>query len=73
MPTPNFTQDYFEGDEAATLPLNPKRKAYVHLIKGELKVNGQHLSGGDALFLAQETQIQLSIGKKAEVLSLIHI
>ena len=58
----------FEGDEAATLPLNPKRKAYVHLIKGELKVNGQHLSGGDALFLAQETQIQLSIGKKAEVL-----
>ncbi len=58
----------FEGEETATLPLNPKRKAYVHLISGELQVNGQHLKGGDALLLAQETQLQLCSGKKAEVL-----
>ena len=58
----------FDGEETTTLILNPSRKAYVHLIKGELQVNGQHLSNGDALFLAQEHQIQLSLGKKAEVL-----
>ena len=58
----------FDGEETTTLILNPSRKAYVHLIKGELQVNGQHLSSGDALFLAQEHQIQLSLGKKADVL-----
>jgi redox-sensitive bicupin YhaK (pirin superfamily) len=58
----------FNGEETTTLMLNPSRKAYVHLITGELQVNGQHLSRGDALFLAQEHQIQLSLGKKAEVL-----
>ena len=58
----------FDGEETTTLMLNPSRKAYVHLITGELQVNGQNLSRGDALFLAQEHQIQLSLGKKAEVL-----
>jgi redox-sensitive bicupin YhaK (pirin superfamily) len=58
----------FDGEETTTLILNPSRKAYVHLIKGELQVNGQHLSSGDALFLAQEHKIQLSLGKKADVL-----
>jgi len=58
----------FDDEETATLPLNASRKAYIHLITGELQVNAQHLSSGDALFLAQETQIQLSFGKKAEVL-----
>ena len=56
------------NEETATLTISPNRKAYVHLICGELKVNGQTISGGDALLLAQETQLQLSDGKKAEVL-----
>jgi redox-sensitive bicupin YhaK (pirin superfamily) len=58
----------FDGDETATLMLDPCRKAYVHLIRGELKVNGQTISTGDALLLEQESQIQLTHAKQAEVL-----
>jgi redox-sensitive bicupin YhaK (pirin superfamily) len=58
----------FHGDEAAQLSLAPQRKAYVHLVRGELQVNGERLSGGDAAVLDGETQISLAHGKDAEVL-----
>lgn len=58
----------FDGAEAATLALDPARKAYVHLIRGELEVNGQKLSGGDAALLAEEDRIELKAGNDAEVL-----
>ncbi len=58
----------FDGQETATLILNPNRKAYVYLICGELKVNDQNICSGDALLFAQETQLQISHAKKAEVL-----
>ena len=32
-----------DGDEKASLALDPKRKSYVHLVRGELEVNGQKL------------------------------
>ena len=58
----------FDKEQTAKLDIDPKRKAYVHLIKGELKVNGQPLKGGDALMIEQEAQIALSDGAGAEVL-----
>ena len=58
----------FDGTEAATLTLDPARKAYVHLVRGELAVNGQRLSGGDAALLAGEGKVELSAGRGAEVL-----
>ena len=58
----------FDGNETTVLMLNPCRKAYVHLICGELKVNGQKISTGDALLLEQESQIQITDAKKAEIL-----
>lgn len=58
----------FDGNQKATLDINPQRKAYVHLIKGALEVNGQKLEGGDALMLAEEDQISITHGKDAEVL-----
>jgi len=58
----------FDGAEAATLALNPARKSYVHLVRGELEVNGQTLAGGDAALLQGESQLALSHGKQAEVL-----
>ena len=58
----------FDGGEQASLPLNPARKAYVFLIKGALNANGQDLKAGDALLLAQESQLNLSQGQDAEVL-----
>jgi len=58
----------FDGGESAELALDPSRKAYVHLVRGSLVVNGQGISGGDAVLLANESRIALSGGKDAEVL-----
>ncbi|VTU26617.1 pirin family protein [Variovorax sp. PBL-E5] len=57
-----------DGDEKAQLALDPKRKSYVHLVRGELEVNGQKLGGGDAAMLEGESQLTLGGGKDAEVL-----
>jgi hypothetical protein len=57
-----------DGEESATLPLNPSRKAYVHLIRGKLTVNGQPLQSGDAAMLANESLLSLTEGQDAEVL-----
>ena len=58
----------FDAAEAATLALNPARKAYVFLVRGQIAVNGQPLSAGDAALLAGESQLALSAGQDAEVL-----
>src|SRR4051812_5115307 len=58
----------FDRDENATVQLAPGRKAYVHLIRGELEVNGQKLRGGDAARAENEGQVTLSNGSGAEVL-----
>ena len=57
-----------DGAEAATLALNPTRKAYVHLVRGALRVNGTPLQAGDAALLEGEAQIRLEGGSDAEVL-----
>lgn len=58
----------FTGNETFSLPLNPMRKAYVHVVKGVLHVNGQKLEAGDAAKLANESALTLSAGEGAEVL-----
>jgi len=58
----------FDGAEAATLALAPGRKAYVHLVRGSLSVNGRALSGGDAAKLEGEGEVRLEAGRDAEVL-----
>ena len=58
----------FDGPESAELPLDAMRKTYVHLVRGELEVNGQLLRTGDAARLEGESRLQLSGGKAAEVL-----
>lgn len=57
-----------DGTESATLALNPGRKVYVHLVKGELTANGQRLATGDALAMDREAALTLSDGREAEVL-----
>lgn len=57
-----------DGAESATLALDPARKAYVHLVRGALKVNGVVLRAGDAALLSGEEQIRLEAGSDAEVL-----
>ena len=58
----------FDGAEAATLTIAPGRKAYVHLIRGTLHVNGVALATGDAALLDNETSMALTHGTDAEVL-----
>jgi redox-sensitive bicupin YhaK (pirin superfamily) len=58
----------FDKEQSMRLQIDPKRKAYVHLVKGEIEVNGQQLKTGDALMFEQETEISLSNGRCAEVL-----
>jgi hypothetical protein len=57
-----------DGAQTVTLALDPARKTYVHLVRGQLEVNGQMLDTGDALALQSENQLQLVHGKAAEVL-----
>jgi redox-sensitive bicupin YhaK (pirin superfamily) len=58
----------FDGAEKATMALDPKRPVYVHLVRGELSVNGTRLAAGDAAKLQGEPQLVLAEGKDAEVL-----
>ena len=58
----------FDGAESAVLAIDPARKAYVHLIRGTLGVNGVALSAGDAVRMAGESEIRLTAGQGAEVL-----
>jgi redox-sensitive bicupin YhaK (pirin superfamily) len=58
----------FDADQSARLPLDPRRKAYVHLVRGAIEVNGIGITGGDAVMLENETAITLTNGADAEVL-----
>lgn len=58
----------FDGEEQTTLNLPDNRYAYVHLARGELSVNGQHLSAGDGIRIRDEHTLHFSDGKHAEVL-----
>jgi len=58
----------FDGEQAAEINVAPTRKIYVHLVRGEIQVNGTALSGGDAALLDGESCIRLTDGQNAEVL-----
>ena len=57
----------FDGDERATHQLGPRRKGYVHLARGQVKVNGHDLAAGDAL-KTDAGAIDIESGRGAEVL-----
>jgi len=58
----------FDGDESATLALAPQRRAYVHVARGRVTVNGRALEAGDAARIEGEDAVSLSGGSGAEVL-----
>jgi hypothetical protein len=58
----------FDGTERTVHELLPGRSAYVHLARGELTVNGERLTAGDALKVTDAAQITLEGGRSAEVL-----
>ena len=56
-----------EGD-AVTQVLDPSHRAYVHVARGEVEVNGQKLGTGDGLKVAAESELKLRNAKNAEVI-----
>jgi len=57
-----------DASERAAHRLAPGRRAYVHLARGRLRVNGQALAAGDALKATELEEIVLEQGTQAEVL-----
>ena len=57
-----------EGAERATHALAPGRRAYVHVARGRLTVNGNALEAGDALKATGIDEVVLESGRQAEAL-----
>ena len=57
-----------DGNEKATHPLAVERKAYVHVARVKVTVNGQVLSAGDAVKISGEAAVAMENGAGAEVL-----
>ncbi len=59
---------FFDGIESAKLQIATGRRAYVHVARGQLNVNGESLKAGDALKLAGVQEVLVKDGENAEVL-----
>jgi redox-sensitive bicupin YhaK (pirin superfamily) len=57
-----------DGSESVTHAMAPGRRAYVHVARGSVSVNGVTLTAGDAAKIEAEAQITLADGADAEVL-----
>jgi redox-sensitive bicupin YhaK (pirin superfamily) len=58
----------FDGAEHDTLAIGDGRRAYVHVARGSVRVNGHQLGAGDALKLTGEREATIDNGVNAEVL-----
>jgi quercetin 2,3-dioxygenase len=58
----------FDGAESASLQIAVGRRAYMHVARGSVAINGHALGAGDALKLTDVTNIDVANGKGAEVL-----
>ena len=57
-----------DARDAVTHRLAPGRRAYVHVARGSLKVNGTPLDGGDGAKIVDVAAIELTDARAAEVL-----
>lgn len=56
------------GEDRIEHGLEPGRTAYVHVVRGQIEVNGIALGGGDGLKIAGESLVTLARAEAAEVL-----
>jgi quercetin 2,3-dioxygenase len=56
------------GEDAVTYTLPPGRRAYLHVARGNVQVNGTELAPGDGARIVGEKELRLSGGRNAEVL-----
>ena len=57
-----------DGAERIAYELSPARRAYVHVARGNLTVNGQRLEAGDALKASGVNELVLENGEQAELI-----
>lgn len=57
-----------DGSDEVSTRLDPSRLYYLHVVQGEINVNGQALASGDAARFADATELVLSSAVKAEIL-----
>ena len=57
-----------DGDEGFTHRPTAGRRTYVHVIRGDVTVNGNPLTHGDALKVLGEQSVRFEAGRDAEVL-----
>jgi len=57
-----------DGQDAVSHTLGAGRQAYVHVIRGQVTVNGVALDGGDALKVTAEDTVSIGQASGAEVL-----
>lgn len=57
-----------DGQDRIAHALKSGRGAYVHVIRGDVTVNGIALTGGDALKISNEAEVTLDHARDAEVL-----
>jgi redox-sensitive bicupin YhaK (pirin superfamily) len=57
-----------DGPERISFELKPSRRAWVHVARGSVELNGGRLSAGDGAAVSGEKEIRLEGGEKAEVL-----
>ena len=58
----------FDGADVYEGVINPYRKTYLHVARGQLDVNGLRLIAGDAVKMEHESHLSLSNAKAAEIL-----
>jgi redox-sensitive bicupin YhaK (pirin superfamily) len=59
----------FDGTESAMLHLAPGRRAYLHVARGALRIDGRPLVAGDAAMVTDADRVALTEGRDAEVLA----
>jgi quercetin 2,3-dioxygenase len=58
----------FDGAEHTSLALADGRRAYVHVVRGKVSINGVALGSGDALKIADAAAVSVRDGGDAEIL-----
>lgn len=58
----------FDGEETWQQTLEPTRRYYLQVARGQIQVNDRDLNAGDGLMFTAETQLTIKNGRDAEVL-----
>jgi len=57
-----------EAEGSATLEIEPARTVYVHVVSGQLSIDGEVLSAGDGASITETDQVEFNAQAKSEAL-----